>query len=29
MDYTVMIENIPTNFKAYNDDYDEDLKRFL
>ena len=28
-DYTLFITNIPINFHAINDDYDEDLKDFL
>ena len=28
-DYTLMIGNIPVDYNALNDDYDDDLKDFL
>lgn len=28
-DYTVLLENIPTEFDALNDDYDDDIKFFF
>ena len=28
-DYTIMVKNIPCEYNAINDDYDDDLKDFL
>ena len=28
-DYTIMISNIPKDYKAINDDYDDDIKDFI
>lgn len=28
-DYTIMVGNIPLEYEAINDDYDDDLKEFL